>query len=239
MQTETNRRAEALAGAHGALPIVMGYVPVAVAYGVMARQAGLSVWQTVLMSLTVYGGASEMMAAGMVAQGAGVLAIVLTTFVLNLRHIIMSTCVFDRMQGGRLPVRLLAAFGITDETFAVYTTTPNAPRTPGYFLAMAVCSYLSWALGSWLGAAATDLFPPLVTAALGIALYAMFIGLLVPGLRGNGRLAALVVFTAVCNTLLCNAAGMSSSTAMMVSTLACAGIGSLFVRLDGEEEASA
>ena len=89
----------------------------------------------------VYGGASEMMAAGMVAQGAAVLTIVLTTFILNLRHIIMSTCVFNQMQGGRLPVRMLAAFGVTDETFAVYTTTANAPRTPRYFFSMALCSY--------------------------------------------------------------------------------------------------
>ena len=52
---------------------------------------------------------------------------------------------------------------------------------------MALCSYLSWALGSWLGAIATGLLPPLITAALGISLYAMFIGLLMPGLHGNGR----------------------------------------------------
>ena len=91
---------EWLAGTRSAVPIMLGYVPVGIAYGVMARQAGLNTWQTVLMSLTVYGGASEMMAAGMVAQGAAVLPIVLTTFILNLRHIIMSTCVFSQMQGG-------------------------------------------------------------------------------------------------------------------------------------------
>ncbi|MFQ8907363.1 MAG: AzlC family ABC transporter permease [Subdoligranulum sp.] len=127
------KKEEWLAGTRSAVPIMLGYVPVGIAYGVMARQAGLNTWQTVLMSLTVYGGASEMMAAGMVAQGAAVLTIVLTTFILNLRHIIMSTCVFNQMQGGRLPVRMLAAFGVTDETFAVYTTTANAPRTPRYF----------------------------------------------------------------------------------------------------------
>ena len=182
------KKEEWLAGTRSAVPIMLGYVPVGIAYGVMARQAGLNTWQTVLMSLTVYGGASEMMAAGMVAQGAAVLTIVLTTFILNLRHIIMSTCVFNQMQGGRLPVRMLAAFGVTDETFAVYTTTANAPRTPRYFFSMALCSYLSWALGSWLGAIATGLLPPLITAALGISLYAMFIGLLMPGLHGNGRL---------------------------------------------------
>ena len=157
------KKEEWLAGTRSAVPIMLGYVPVGIAYGVMARQAGLNTWQTVLMSLTVYGGASEMMAAGMVAQGAAVLTIVLTTFILNLRHIIMSTCVFNQMQGGRLPVRMLAAFGVTDETFAVYTTTANAPRTPRYFFSMALCSYLSWALGSWLGAIATGLLPPLIT----------------------------------------------------------------------------
>ena len=103
------KKEEWLAGTRSAVPIMLGYVPVGIAYGVMARQAGLNTWQTVLMSLTVYGGASEMMAAGMVAQGAAVLTIVLTTFILNLRHIIMSTCVFNQMQGGRLPVRMLAA----------------------------------------------------------------------------------------------------------------------------------
>ena len=107
------KKEEWLAGTRSAVPIMLGYVPVGIAYGVMARQAGLNTWQTVLMSLTVYGGASEMMAAGMVAQGAAVLTIVLTTFILNLRHIIMSTCVFNQMQGGRLPV-LLKEFGGVD-----------------------------------------------------------------------------------------------------------------------------
>ena len=222
------KKEEWLAGTRSAVPIMLGYVPVGIAYGVMARQAGLNTWQTVLMSLTVYGGASEMMAAGMVAQGAAVLTIVLTTFILNLRHIIMSTCVFNQMQGGRLPVRMLAAFGVTDETFAVYTTTANVPRTPR-------------ALGSWLGAIATGLLPPLITAALGISLYAMFIGLLMPGLHGNGRLAALVVLTALCNTVLCNVVQLDSGWSMILSTLGCAALGSFFVTPNaaGEENSHA
>lgn len=235
------KKEEWLVGTRSAVPIMLGYVPVGIAYGVMARQAGLNTWQTVLMSLTVYGGASEMMAAGMVAQGAAVLTIVLTTFILNLRHIIMSTCVFNQMQGGRLPVRMLAAFGVTDETFAVYTTTANAPRTPRYFFSMALCSYLSWALGSWLGAIATGLLPPLITAALGISLYAMFIGLLMPGLHGNGRLAALVVLTALCNTVLCNVVQLDSGWSMILSALGCAALGSFFVTPNaaGEENSHA
>lgn len=225
------------AGVRAAAPVMLGYLPVGIAYGVVARQAGLSVRQTVLMSLTVYGGASEMMAAGMAAQGATVLAIVLTTFILNLRHIIMSTCVFGRMQGGSRAVRMLAAFGVTDETFAVYSTAPHAPDTPGYFMALALSAYLSWAAGSWLGAVATGLLPPLITSALGISLYAMFIGLLLPGLHGNARLAALVVLTAVCNTALCSIPGMDSGWAMIASTLGCAALGTLFAEPNAEGKA--
>lgn len=147
---------------------MLGYVPVGIAYGVMARQAGLNTWQTVLMSLTVYGGASEMMAAGMVAQGAAVLTIVLTTFILNLRHIIMSTCVFNQMQSGRLPVRMLAALALRTKPLPCTPPRPT-PRTPRYFFSMALCSYLSWALGSWLGTIATGLLPPLITAAWAFA----------------------------------------------------------------------
>lgn len=77
------KKEEWLAGTRSAVPIMLGYVPVGIAYGVMARQAGLNTWQTVLMSLTVYGGASEMMAAGMVAQGAAVLPRVLPAFLMG------------------------------------------------------------------------------------------------------------------------------------------------------------
>ena len=115
------KKEEWLAGTRSAVPIMLGYVPVGIAYGVMARQAGLNTWQTVLMSLTVYGGASEMMAAGMVAQGAAVLTIVLTTFILNLRHIIMSTCVFNQMHGCSPPL----------PHWALQKMTP-APRIPAW-----------------------------------------------------------------------------------------------------------
>ena len=117
----------------------------------------------------------------------------------------------------------------------------SAPRTPRYFFSMALCSYLSWVLGSWLGAIATGLLPPLITAALGISLYAMFIGLLMPGLHGNGRLAALVVLTALCNTVLCNVVQLDSGWSMILSTLGCAALGSFFVTPNaaGEENSHA
>ena len=221
-----------LDGVRAGLPIMLGYVPIGIAFAVMARQAGLSVGQTCLMSSTVYAGASQMMAAGMLADHGAFLAIVLATFVLNLRHIIMSTCVMHRMEPTSLPLRLLAAFGVTDESFALFTTGTGKSRSVFFFLGIHAAIYLSWNLGTLLGALAMDLLPPILTASLGISLYAMFISILMPDLPGNGKLALLVLLTALCNTLLCRV--MAGSWALIVSTLLCAFVGSFFVELKEE-----
>lgn len=231
--TEKNR-ALFTAGVRAGLPIMLGYVPIGIAFAVMARQAGLSVGQTCLMSLTVYAGASQMMAAGMLAHHGAFLAIVLATFVLNLRHIIMSTCVMHRMEPAPLSLRLLAAFGVTDESFALFTTGTGKSRSVFFFLGIHIAIYLSWNLGTLLGALAMDLLPPILTASLGVSLYAMFVSILMPDLPGNGKLALLVLLTAVCSTLFSRV--MASSWALIVSTLLCAFAGSFFVELKEEAD---
>ncbi len=251
--TEKNR-ALFTAGVRAGLPIMLGYVPIGIAFAVMARQAGLSVGQTCLMSLTVYAGASQMMAAGMLAHHGAFLAIVLATFVLNLRHIIMSTCVMHRMEPAPLSLRLLAAFGVTDESFALFTTGTGKSRSVFFFLGIHIAIYLSWnlgtllgalamdllppiltaSLGTLLGALAMDLLPPILTASLGVSLYAMFVSILMPDLPGNGKLALLVLLTAVCSTLFSRV--MASSWALIVSTLLCAFAGSFFVELKEEAD---
>lgn len=222
-----------LYGMRAGLPVVLGYIPVGIAYAVMARQAGFSVLETCGMSLLVYAGAAEMMSVGMYAQGAAVITIIITTFILNLRHIIMSTCVNNKLKNVRTAPRLLAAFGITDEAFALFTTTPQKQATFPYLLGITLVTYASWNVGSLVGALASDLLPPLVTASLGVSLYAMFIGLLFPGLRGNARLLVLVIVTALMNTVLSQF--IDGSWALIISTLVCAGIGVFFVDLKDDE----
>lgn len=230
-----SKKLQFLRGMRAGVPVILGFVPVGIAFAIMARQAGLSVVETSLMSVTVFAGASQMMAAGMYAQGAGLAAIVLTTFILNLRHIIMSTCVFNRMQGCPTAARLPLAFGVTDESFAIFTTEREENCTPWFFLGLILSTYLSWNVGTLIGALVSDLLPPMLTASLGISLYAMFIGLLVPGLRGNRRLGLLVLLTAVCNLLLTQV--MDESWAMIASTLLGALCGVFFVEPDEKKEA--
>jgi 4-azaleucine resistance transporter AzlC len=229
----TDKRTEYVKGLKAAIPVILGFVPVGIAYAIMARQAGFTVFETILMSLTVFAGASQIMAVGMYVQGAGVIAMIIATFALNLRHLIMSTCVNNIVKEDPARTKLLASFGVTDEAFAIFTTQKEK-HSVMFFLGLVTVTYASWNAGTVIGAAASSFLPEIVTASLGIALYAMFIGILVPGLKGNSRLALLVVLTALLNTVLVRF--MASSWALIVSTLVCAAAGVFFVDLEEEQK---
>lgn len=224
-----------IAGLRAGSPVILGFVPVALAYAIMARQAGFTVAQTCGMSLLVFAGASEIMSVGMYTQGASLIAMILATFLLNLRHIIMSTCVFNRMEPTHPAARLLASFFVTDESFAIFTTGKDGHRSVHFFLGLATVTYVFWNLGTLVGAIASSLLPDIISASLGIALYAMFIALLLPSLPGDRRLGLLVILTAVCNTLLSQI--MDNSWSLIISTLLCAFLGTFFADPDaaGEE----
>lgn len=233
MSVKTNRKKQYLMGVHAGIPVILGFVPVGIAYAIMAQQAGFTIAETVLMSVTVFAGASQMMAVGMYAQGAGLFAVILATFILSLRHLIMSTCVVNRMRVDRLGLKSLATFGVTDESFAIFTTEKEEKCSAFYFLGLITVTYSSWIAGTAIGAFASGFLPEIVSASLGIALYAMFIGLLMPSVKQNYRLGFLVIMTAIINTVLSQL--IASSWSLIVSTLVCAAVGVFFVD-DKEKE---
>lgn len=210
------------------IPVIVGFVPVAIAFAIMASSAGLTSAESIAMSAMVFAGASQMMAVGMIAEGADWLAIVVATFIMNFRHFIMSTCVFDRMKKTPLLVKLLCSFGVTDETFAIFTTTDREKCNSSYLFGIIVGAYSSWVIGTVIGTLLGAILPEVVSNSLGIALYAMFIALLVPNLRGNIRLFIVVIITAVINFALQYV--MDTSWALILSTLIGAGIGMFIVK---------
>lgn len=221
-----------LAGAKAALPVVFGYIPVAIAYAILAREAGLNIAQTIGLSLFVYAGAAQIMAVSMIAQGVALITIIITTFLLNLRHVIMSICVMNDLEDSSLASRLAGAFWITDETFAVFTTSEKKDRSVPFFFGLILTSYLSWQIGTLIGCLSIQMMPESLSIAFGIALYAMFIALIVPGTRGNFRLLLLIAATALLNLLLTQWLG--SGWALIVSTLTGAAAGVFLVELPGE-----
>ncbi len=196
-ESKMNKTKQYLAGVKASSPIIIGFISVATAYAVLAGQAGLYSWQTIMMSAAVFAGASQMIAVTMLAQGSSIALIIFATFIVNLRHLIMSTCVMNRMKDVPLPARLLSAFGVTDESFAIFTTTDKKDCSFLYFLGILTVTYISWVLGTALGCVLSQFLPELVSNSLNITIYAMFIGLLVPKLKKNKKLTLTVLITAI------------------------------------------
>ncbi len=181
-----------------AVPIVLGYVPIGLAFGVLAQKAGLSFSAALAMSLFVYAGSAQLIAVGMLSAGASPLAIVLTTFIVNLRHLLMSAALSPYL--GRWSRLALAAFAyeLTDETFAVHATRFAAlpDETPSRSMALATnaTAQVAWLTGTALGVALGGAIADVRPYGLDYALPAMFIALLV--LQVKGRREILVASVA-------------------------------------------
>lgn len=193
-------------------PIVLGYIPVALTYGVIAGQAGLTLTELTFMSMFVYAGASQFMGVNMIAVNASVLEIVIATFVLNFRHFIMNLALMNDVRKHiTLNERLIISAGLTDETFAVATThKEEAENDKGvlFYFTIIFSAYFSWVIGSFIGGVVGEIIPDKLSQSMGVALYAMFIGLLVPSVKKEWR----VGFIAVIAMLICYVASFWFST---------------------------
>ena len=177
-----SKRNQALIGAVRAVPIILGYLPIGLAFGVLASTAGLSIYSAVAMSVFVFAGSAQLISVGMIDVGAGVAAITMTVFLVNLRHMLMSAYLAPHL--GRLKTwqQVLFSYEITDESFAVhsaYFRKQGVPPTAQLF-GVNAAAHLAWIsgtlLGAWLGAYLTF---DIDAYGVDYALPAMFIALLV------------------------------------------------------------
>jgi 4-azaleucine resistance transporter AzlC len=167
-------------GLRAGIPVAIGYLPMAVAFGIVARAAGIGMAETTGMSVFVFAGASQFMAAELAASGVHPASIVLATLVLNFRHFLMSTHLGRRLRPGRA-VSLAVGFVVTDETYVVGSLEPDL--TPAFFLGLGLAAWLGWLAGTVIGAAAARAIPDSLARAMSVTLFAMFIALLVPAVR--------------------------------------------------------
>ncbi len=184
-------------GVRSSFPIALGYLPVALAFGIVSREAGLTPAGALLMSATVFAGASQFALVGLLSQGAVASVVLLTTIALNLRHIMYGPLLapsLRRCAVGRLPV---VAFGLTDEVFATALAQldrqPASTRSLG-LLGLEMGAYAAWTGGTLAGALGGEALVgafPAVSSALSMALPALFLVLLLPMLEGEVVVAAL------------------------------------------------
>ena len=174
-----------------ALPIILGYLPVGFAYGVLAVKAGLCLANAGLMSLIVYAGSAQLIGVEMIGSGAPALSVIATTLVVNLRHVLFSLAVSPHLKGwSRLRVALFAT-ELTDETFSVHALRFNRQQqAPASTLAINAMVHVAWITGSLAGALAGGLVPDVRPLGLDFALPGMFAVLLAGQLGAKPQLVA-------------------------------------------------
>ncbi|MCC8194146.1 MAG: AzlC family ABC transporter permease [Deltaproteobacteria bacterium] len=183
-----------LRGARLAIPIVLGYLPVGFAFGVLAVQAGMTPLIAALMSLLVYAGSGQLIAAGLFGAGVGPASIVLTTFIVNLRHMLMAAALAPYLKHWSKPLQAWFAFELTDESFAANLGQFYAAKTvnTGATLGLNLCAHAGWLAGSVLGALFDSAIGDIRPLGLDFALPAMFIALILPHLAVRRRLLAVI-----------------------------------------------
>lgn len=174
-----NQKEELVFGLKRAVPVIIGYFPVGIAVGVLASDIGLSPFEAGLMSLFVYAGSSQFIAMNLLNINAGAITIIITTLLVNLRHLLFSASLspyFKEIRGKFIPI---IAFGITDETFAVSITDVREKTfSHFYFLGFYITSYFAWVASTVLGSALGSLIPDTKALGFDFALPGMFLALL-------------------------------------------------------------
>lgn len=190
------RRQEMKDGFISAIPLIIGFVPIAMAFGLLAKNAQVNFRDTTLFSAMVYAGASQFMALDLIMDGVNFGSIILATFLLNLRHVVMSASLSLRLKDIKKSYLPLIAFGITDETFSVASFRKGKLSLP-YILVLNFLSYGSWVIGTVVGYLIGSILPVSLQSSMSMGLYAMFLGILIPEIKGSKNVLYLAIFSAV------------------------------------------
>lgn len=239
LMQNTQKRTAFRAGLRTGLPIAIGYIPIAIAFGLLAKAAGIPNYVGMLMSFVIFAGASQFVGVNLLALGAGFSEIVLTTFILNLRHFLMSASIAQRIETTATKKWLaLLSFGLTDETFAV-AALQNEPHLSRYFvLGLNLMAFSAWNFGTWIGLFLAAGLPESLKLSMGIALYVMFIALLIPSMKKSQPVLVVSLLAMGIHTVLhwANFANLSTGWMIIIATVASALIGAiLFEREDCTE----
>ncbi len=207
-------------GAKDTFPLIVGAVPFGIIFGTLAATAGLSFWAVMGMSMFVFAGASQFVCVSLVTAGTAWPMIVLTTFVVNLRHMLYSATMVPFYKNLNPFWKMLLAFGLTDETFAVavrrYNQRDGGPGKQYYNLGSVVFMYANWNFCTFIGLTAGNSFPGISQWGLDFAMPATFIGIVIPYLVSKPMWAAVIT----AGTVSIAAAGLPHKLGLMAAAIA-------------------
>ena len=221
-------------------PIAQGYIPSALACGILCKTAGLTALEGLFMSLIVFAGASQFVALNLIMIGSAIPEIVLATAVLNMRHVMMSSSIARRLVPGIGALKKSwICFELTDESFSIASMQKEPLLAPEFMFGLNIVGHCTWVIGTVLGFYGTSVLPQNVQDSMGIALYALFIGLLLPSVR-KSRSALIVAAAGMGLSALIKwtpcFADMNRGIAIMTATGLAALLGAVVFPLEKKEE---
>lgn len=228
-----------IGGLKDGIPIALGYLSVSFGFGISAVNGGLSPLAAVLISLTNLTSAGQVAGVEVILALGTLFEMALTQLTINARYFLMSISLSQKLdESFTLPHRLLASFGVTDEIFGV-ASSKREPIKPVYMYGLILLPFIGWSLGTLLGAVAGNLLPAEINSALGIAIYGMFVAIVLPpAKREKGVLVAALISIAVSLALAFVPlfSFITSGFAIIVSALIAAVIAALLFPIKAEEE---
>ena len=227
-------------GLRDGIPIALGYFSVSFGFGILCINLGLSVLAAAGISLTNLTSAGQVAGVGIIAAGGTLIEMALTQLVINLRYSLFAISLSQKLDSNfTTPHRIAASFGITDEIFAV-TYAQEGKVKPAYMYGVILISALGWVGGTALGAAMGQIQPEMVSSAMGIMLYCMFLAIFVPPARKDRGVLMAVIVAALCSILFNTVLTfVSGGFAVIISALVSAALCALLFPVAEEEEAAA
>ena len=238
--TTFSRRSILAQGFRDGIPIGLGYLAVSFSLGISAKNAGLTAFQSFLISAFCNASAGEYAGFTSIGAGASYWELALVTFITNARYLLMSCALSQRMRPGTgLEHRLLMSYGITDELFGI-AIAREGYLSPFYSYGAMLAALPCWSVGTALGTVAGELLPLRLVSAFSVALYGMFLAVIIPPAKKNKVVGVLVVLGFLlswCATVVPGISNLSGGTrTILLTVILSAGAAILFPRTAQEEE---
>ena len=183
-------------GCKNAIPICLGYIAVSFAFGIEASKIGMTTFQAAMTSLLNVTSAGQFSALEVIARNGSFVELAILQFIINLRYMLMSTALSQKLDGVNTLNRLGISYGVTDEIFAV-SIFKKDKLYPMFSYGLISTSVFGWVFGTILGAVAGQVLPQILVSSLGLAIYGMFIAIIIPDTRVKRPVAVVVVVAMV------------------------------------------
>lgn len=227
-------------GIQDGIPIGLGYFAVSFTFGMMAVSGGLTAWQAVLISLTNLTSAGQFAGLGIIIAGGSMWEMALTQLVINLRYCLMSFSLSQKLEKNiSTGHRLAVAFGVTDEIFGV-SASQEGRLSPWYNYGVMSMAIPGWTLGTLVGAVLGNVLPGFLVSALNVAIYGMFLAVIIPPAKKNKAVLGVVIGAMAISTVFAVVPVLnkvSSGFVIIITTLIVAGLAAHFSPIPEEKEA--